>query len=315
MLITVSGEPGCRHEELARLLAQRLRAELINESRLLALVEEEYGSDERIPDRAFPLAAASVLLRLATEHPLVVSVNGAELLLKFPFVLKVHITASRAYRAGTLMIDHSLERQAALQLLRQMEAERKAERRRRFSRSSSPPHLFDLVLNAEGMNADQMASFVETVAVERGLQNTALLSRELESQQQFRLQVQLARLGIHPKGKASLKKRPFMHPSEEIFANLLDFYRIEWQYEPRSFPIQWDDRGQVQAAFTPDFYLPEFDLYVELTTMKQSLVTKKNRKVKLLKSLYPDINIQVFYEKDFRDLIFKYGLAEQALKA
>ena len=62
-------------------------------------------------------------------------------------------------------------------------------------------------------------------------------------------------------------------------------------------------------AFTPDFYLPEFDLYVELTTMKQANVTRKNRKVKMLRELYPDINIQVFYQKDFENLIFKYGLA------
>jgi hypoxanthine phosphoribosyltransferase len=102
-----------------------------------------------------------------------------------------------------------------------------------------------------------------------------------------------------------------VHPSEEVFANLLDFYRVAWEYEPRSFPIQWDKDGRVLEAFTPDFYLPEFDLFVELTTMKQSLVTKKNRKVKLLRAVYPQVNIQVFYQKDFENLIFKYGLAER----
>jgi hypoxanthine phosphoribosyltransferase len=117
-----------------------------------------------------------------------------------------------------------------------------------------------------------------------------------------------------PPDKVALPRRSFAHPSEEIFANLLDFYRIPWEYEPRSFPIQWDRDGKVSEAFTPDFYLPEFDLYVELTTMKQSLVTKKNRKVKLLKELYPHINIQVFYQKDFENLIFKYGLAERTVK-
>ena len=94
----------------------------------------------------------------------------------------------------------------------------------------------------------------------------------------------------------------------------MDFYRIPWEYEPRSFPIQWDRDGKVAEAFTPDFYLSEFDLYVELTTMKQSLVTKKNRKVKLLKELYPHVNIQVFYQKDFENLIFKYGLADRTAK-
>jgi len=96
-----------------------------------------------------------------------------------------------------------------------------------------------------------------------------------------------------------------------MFANLLDFYRIAWEYEPRSFPIHFDRDGTVLESFTPDFYLSEFDLYVELTTMKQSHVTRKNRKVRLLRELYPRINIQVFYQKDFENLIFKYGLAER----
>jgi hypoxanthine phosphoribosyltransferase len=99
----------------------------------------------------------------------------------------------------------------------------------------------------------------------------------------------------------------FAHPSEQIFALLLDFHRIDWQYEPRTFPISWDRQGNVREAFSPDFYLPEMDLYVELTTAKQSLVRRKNRKIKLLKKLYPDINIRIFYQRDIEDLVFKMG--------
>lgn len=62
------------------------------------------------------------------------------------------------------------------------------------------------------------------------------------------------------------------------------------------------------AYFTPDFYLPDFDLYIELTTMSQKLVTKKNRKIRKLKELFPGINIRIFYQRDFRNLILKYGL-------
>jgi hypoxanthine phosphoribosyltransferase len=100
-----------------------------------------------------------------------------------------------------------------------------------------------------------------------------------------------------------------------MFANLLDFYRIAWEYEPRSFPIQYDPDGKPLEFFTPDFFLPEFDAYIELTTMKQAHVTRKNRKVRLLRELYPGINIQVFYQKDFENLIFKYGLAERPVEA
>jgi hypothetical protein len=89
----------------------------------------------------------------------------------------------------------------------------------------------------------------------------------------------------------------------------MDFYRIRWQYEPKTFPIEWDEYQNVTKAFTPDFYLPDLDLFIELTTMKQSLVTKKNRKVRRLRELYPDVNIKILYERDYRNLIWKYGLS------
>ena len=100
----------------------------------------------------------------------------------------------------------------------------------------------------------------------------------------------------------------FAHPSERVAAQILDFYRIAWEYEPTSFPLEWDKKGNVLASFAPDFYLSEFDLYIELTTMSQKLVTKKNRKVRRLKELYPDVNVKIFYQKDFRALLFKFGI-------
>lgn len=103
----------------------------------------------------------------------------------------------------------------------------------------------------------------------------------------------------------------FAHPSERVAAEILDYYQIRWLYEPTRFPIQWDGEGRVIAYFSPDFYLPDFDLYIELTTMSQKLVTKKNRKVRRLKELYPDVNIKVFYQKDFRALLARFGIASQ----
>lgn len=98
----------------------------------------------------------------------------------------------------------------------------------------------------------------------------------------------------------------FVHPSEEEFARILDFYHIEWIYEPRSFPLRWDG-DRVTEMFTPDFYLPGLDLYIELTTMKQGLVTRKNRKLRRLRELYPDINIRLLYRRDYQGLLAKYG--------
>jgi len=108
-----------------------------------------------------------------------------------------------------------------------------------------------------------------------------------------------------------VQKASYAHPSEKEFAKLLDFYNIEWIYEPRSFPLSWEG-SQVAEMFTPDFYLPGLDLYVELTTMKQSLVTKKNHKLRRLRELYPDIKITLLYKKDFDRLLGKYGFGPLA---
>ena len=51
--------------------------------------------------------------------------------------------------------------------------------------------------------------------------------------------------------------------------------------------------------FTPDFFLPEFDLYIEITTLNQKLVTKKNRKVRRLRERYPEITCKIFYQRDY----------------
>lgn len=100
----------------------------------------------------------------------------------------------------------------------------------------------------------------------------------------------------------------FAHPSEKEFAKVLDFYRIKWEYEPRSFLLKSDKNGMVKEEFTPDFYLPELDLYIELTTLKQKLVTKKNRKLRRLKKLYPDVNIKLFYGRDYNKLLQRFGI-------
>ena len=87
---------------------------------------------------------------------------------------------------------------------------------------------------------------------------------------------------------------------------------MPWDYEPRSFPISWDDEGTPTQYFTPDFYLPDDDLYIEITTMNQKLVTKKNRKVKRLHELYPQIRCKVFYQRDYLNLVVKYELDDIA---
>ena len=104
----------------------------------------------------------------------------------------------------------------------------------------------------------------------------------------------------------------FAHASEQQFGRLLDFYQIEWEYEPRSFDLGWDREGNIIQRFTPDFFLPQYDLYIEITTLNQKLVTKKNGKIRKLRELYPGINCKVFYQRDYLSLVTKYGLEDMA---
>ena len=114
-------------------------------------------------------------------------------------------------------------------------------------------------------------------------------------------------------GFANAKTKPlvFAHPSEQEFAQILDFYGLKWDYEPRSFPLRWEG-DRVVEMFTPDFYLSALDLYLELTTLKQSLVTDKNRKIRRMKELYPDINVILLYRRDFHRILSKYGFGPLA---
>lgn len=106
----------------------------------------------------------------------------------------------------------------------------------------------------------------------------------------------------------------FVHPIEEEFARILDYYGLKWEYEPRTFPLAWDEDGNITKAFSPDFYIPEQDLYVELTTLRPKLITKKNRKIRRMKELYPEINVKLFKRDDLRAMMIKFGMDEQAAR-
>jgi hypothetical protein len=100
----------------------------------------------------------------------------------------------------------------------------------------------------------------------------------------------------------------FANRSELECAKILDYYGVPWEYEPRSFVLERDADGRILSAFTPDFYLPEQDLFIEVTVMKQSLVTRKNRKLRELRRLYPGVRVKLFYRRDIESLAQRYRL-------
>ena len=112
-------------------------------------------------------------------------------------------------------------------------------------------------------------------------------------------------MAAEPDGTAETAR--FANASERECARLFDFYGIPWEYEPTTFALE-DEEGRVTEAFTPDFYLPEQDLYVEVTVMKQALVTRKNKKLRKLRERYPDVRIKLFYRRDIERLAQRFRL-------
>ena len=161
-LIAVSGHPGCRFEEVARITAQRLGFELLTQARLEALAAEEFGAETRIPDKAWASLATSVLARLATDHHIVYCAAGGELQSQhFPGMLRVHVVAPENVRIGNIMLDCRLERAAARKRLLELEAADRADRKARFGKTRATADLFDLVLNAESLSGEQMAELID----------------------------------------------------------------------------------------------------------------------------------------------------------
>jgi hypoxanthine phosphoribosyltransferase len=106
----------------------------------------------------------------------------------------------------------------------------------------------------------------------------------------------------------------YSHPAEELFARILDFYGVEWHYEPTTFPLEWDEQGRVTEAFSPDFYLPGQDLYIELTTLRPQLATFKNRRLRRMQELYPQVHVKLLKRRELRAMLVKYGLVDEAAR-
>ena len=100
----------------------------------------------------------------------------------------------------------------------------------------------------------------------------------------------------------------FAHNAERQLARLFDFYAVRWEYEPHTFVLSRDADGHTTSAFAPDFWLPDHHRYVEVTTMDQRLVTRKNRKLRQLRALRPDLDVTLIYQRDYLALLTKYGL-------
>ncbi len=318
-IVTLSYQYGSRGENIAEEVAHRLGFTLITPAKVTEIIRERYqldysltGEIEQTPreihsSKIFASLISAILTDMAVLSDILVMECGGQFIFRaYPNALHVRIIAPRDIRAHNIMQDSGVSFEQALLDMEKHDRCHLRFLRGSFRRPSETPERYDIIVNTGALDVSQAVELVLQAVQLKKLAQYGLVSSETVERTKLRNQIRLLRALTRLSLDKNQSLTQFAHPSELVFARLLDFYGIRWQYEPRTFPLKYDEKGTITEAFSPDFYLPDSDLYVELTTMKQSLVTKKNRKVKRLRELYPEITIRLLYQKDFEDLIFKY---------
>ena len=316
-VITLSRQMGSTGEVVARGLAERFGFALIDRAGLEDLVLS-YGLDEgdlgQLQERAPSLRqrlfsdrklylelVASCITDLAERENFILLGRGGQCLFRDRAdAFHVRLIASEAFRVEQLLAGNGLSREAAQRRLSVGEREQKRFIRYLYGEDIDHPLLYDLVLRTDHLDALACVQVIVQAVGQRSLP--------------VHVPGEATREAPGPMANPSAPKAAeagFANSSEEALAKILNFYQIRYEYEPKTFPLAWDAEGRVTEAFSPDFYLVDSDLYIELTTLRQSLVTKKNRKLRRMKEMYPDVNVRMFYRKDFQNLLIKYGLIQK----
>jgi len=323
-VITISRQAGSGGDELAVHLTSLLRFHLVKRSYLEKAIYEyclvktirQLPLPEIIPPTVQKPGSRivhsqllkAVLLNLAArEHMILAGYGGQFVFQRFKSAFHVRIVASFDHRARRLASSEDITREEAGNRIRRKDMERRTFLKDFFRGEWGKQRYYDLILNMNRLTPNKGAEVIASAFL-------AAVDTEGDTMEEYRRYIEghgIEKIDLIPdeyQDGELFSGTAFAHPSEEEFASVLNFYRIKWEYEPRSFPIEWDDQGQVVESFTPDFYLPEFGTYIELTTMKQDLVTRKNRKARKFRELNPDINLKVFYGRDYKQLLSKYGM-------
>lgn len=310
-VITISREFGSGGETIARLVAEKTRFLLVNKETITqGLAEhgiekpaprlEAALRDETLADAAHSYIEAmhDYIYDLAIRNNLVILGRGGLMLFRdYPPAIHVKVIAQFTHRVKRVTKLYDLNTETAVKLVKEQDHDANRYYRQLFDFNWANLRAYDLVLNTEKMGLEDAADMILTA---------------------YRIHAEPRELRDGPSGiefedrvfssPAEEENEHFMHPSEEEFARMLDFYRINWEYEPKTFMLEWDSEGNVIEAFSPDFYLVDQDLYVELTTQKPKQAWRKSRKIRRMKELYPDIQVRLIDKKGFESMLKKHSI-------
>lgn len=307
-IVTISRHSGSLGREIAEQLAEKLNIPLIKRKQFIndhfKDIATPYEIEMLHQSPKFYLKDAkdgttykehmqSILLAEAEKGACVIlGMGGQVIFANHPDAVNIRVIASESKRHDVFLKKYGMQETEADNLLKQSDRRHRRFIHTLFQVDWSDPTLYNIVLNTDIMSVDHC---VELIALNINIKESLKFAKNYYS------------YGTDL-GCFSNNKPTFKHPAEEEFANILDMHGIAWQYEPNTFPVKWDAEGNITMAISPDFYLPNFDTYIEITTMDQKYVTTKNKKVKLVRELYPNININIVYKKDFYSLLERFGI-------
>jgi cytidylate kinase len=311
-VVTISRLEASRGNEVAAAVARRLGFRLVDRTLMKELIYsydllssigklEGEGSAGGNEDQIRSVTEG-IIYHLAFQEDIVLLGHGGQFLFRgCPSSFHVRLQASLAYRLNHVT---DLKKGSPEAVLERRERKRRRLVKRSFGADLERSEHYDLVLTMDAFGVEGATDAVVGAAEMTGISGGG----DLEEIRAFGQRRGAKEIILEPLPSPAAGEVLFAHPSEAEFARVLDFYRIRWEYEPTSFPVDWWPDGRVRESFTPDFFLPDLDTFLELTTMKQSLVTKKNRKIRRFRELYPDRKLNIFYARDYRKLAQKYGL-------
>jgi len=304
LIITVSRQTGSLGEELAKELSMTFGLPLIDreyvntqwlsgiaKSNQISLLKDSPKAHLTLSSEGIPfyVSIENRLKEATKDSGAIILGLGAEVIFKDnPNAFHIRIISPEPARINRICEQYGIDATQAQKFIALSDRKHRKYLFDIYSQSWGDNSLYHITLNTEKLKITQISQMIANMFPNEIKNGTSAAKIDT--------------------GEHRLKKRDFVHPSEAEFVKILEMYHLEWKYEPTTFPIEWDTEGNVTKAFTPDFFLPAFQTYVELTTMNQKYVTAKNRKMRKLKALYPEVNITILYKKDISKLLSKFGV-------